>query len=230
MGADGGVLYPVLYLKWTLLYLGFAVIIYMIVKFLHKNYGLKKIAMDDKGIIISSYYLGLDKLSPIKIGYRHEKFFPWEGVLDINTKKAGGVFASLANFLLWIKSYLFYGFTKISQEVDDQGQPILSTRREIKPIFNATIFTLDETIKLNGLVFNKHHMLINEFNAFTDTLEERVIDFGYGASLSVLWRRLKRSKLAMFGLFIVIFFTAMSLLIIILYNTISARFRSFIHH
>ena len=47
---------------------------------------------------------------------------------------------------------------------------------------------------------------------YGEALEERVIDFGYGAQLAVVWRRLKRTKVGVLGLFLVVFWTGVSIL------------------
>jgi peptide/nickel transport system permease protein len=72
---------------------------------------------------------------------------------------------------------------------------------------SMVIYTMDNAYNIEGVTLNKQHELADRLNMFGDSLEERVIDFGYGAALSILWRRMKRSRVGMFGISLVVFFT-----------------------
>lgn len=68
------------------------------------------------------------------------------------------------------------------------------------------IYTMDRSIGIEGMTLRNNKQLSTQLKAFGDSLEERVIDFGYGAQFSVIWRRMKRNKIGVFGAFLVVFF------------------------
>lgn len=68
------------------------------------------------------------------------------------------------------------------------------------------IYTMDRSISIEGMTLGNNKEISSQLKAFGDSLEERVIDFGYGAQLSVIWRRMKRNKIGVFGAFLVVFF------------------------
>lgn len=74
-----------------------------------------------------------------------------------------------------------------------------------------TIYTMDRAISFETITLKNQKELTKRLIDFGNTLEERVIDFGYGAQLAVVWRRLKRTKVGVLGLFLVIFWTAVSI-------------------
>ena len=80
----------------------------------------------------------------------------------------------------------------------------------------AVIYTMDSSISIEGLAFGNQNELMDKLRAFGESLEERVIDFGYGAQLAVVWRRMKRSKVGVLGMVIVTFFTIVALLAAVL--------------
>ncbi|MCE7735975.1 MAG: ABC transporter permease [Candidatus Heimdallarchaeota archaeon] len=73
------------------------------------------------------------------------------------------------------------------------------------------IYTLDRSIGIEGMTLGNNREISSQLKAFGDSLEERVIDFGYGAQFSVIWRRMKRNKIGVFGAFLVAFFLFYSL-------------------
>jgi len=92
-----------------------------------------------------------------------------------------------------------------------------------------TIYTMDRAVSVESMTIRNSTELANRLRQFGDSLEERVIDFGYGAQISVIWRRLKRSKVGVLGLVLVVFWLfvsifAVSLLIVNPINTISAQY------
>jgi len=76
----------------------------------------------------------------------------------------------------------------------------------------AVIYTMDSSYTIESLSFQNSSALMDKLRAYGDSLDERVIDFGYGAQLAVVWRRMKRSKVGMLGIFIVIIFTVIAIL------------------
>ena len=88
---------------------------------------------------------------------------------------------------------------------------------------------MDRAISFESITINKSAELQQRLREFGDSLEERVIDFGYGAQLAVVWRRLKRSKVGVLGAVLVVFWLAVSIFAIALVivnpiNDISAQY------
>ncbi len=93
------------------------------------------------------------------------------------------------------------------------------------------IYTMDRSVVIESLTLNSNMELSNRLKEYGDSLEERVIDFGYGAQIAVIYRRLKRSKVGVLGFFLVIFFLAVSIfaaaiVIVNPINTISSQLQS----
>jgi ABC-type dipeptide/oligopeptide/nickel transport system permease subunit len=93
-----------------------------------------------------------------------------------------------------------------------------------------TIYTMDKAISLETMTLTNHLELSSRLKAFGDSLEERVIDFGYGATLSIVWRRIKRSKVGVMGTILVIFFILISLFasaitLVVPHTTLEAQLR-----
>lgn len=76
----------------------------------------------------------------------------------------------------------------------------------------AVIYTMDAALSIEGFTISNQFEFTDRVRIFGESLEERVIDFGYGAQLAVIWRRIKRSYVGMFGLGLVIFFTVIAIL------------------
>lgn len=74
-----------------------------------------------------------------------------------------------------------------------------------------TIYTMDKAISLEGMTIANSKELTHQLRKFGDSLEERVIDFGSGEQLAIVWRRLKRSTVGVVGLFLVVFWVAVSI-------------------
>ncbi|MCY3414986.1 MAG: ABC transporter permease [Candidatus Heimdallarchaeota archaeon] len=85
-----------------------------------------------------------------------------------------------------------------------QSESVLSNF--FKNAQKITIYTMDRSIGIESMTIANNKEAAAKLQIFGDSLEERVIDFGYGESLAVIWRRMKRNKIGMFGAFLVIFF------------------------
>ena len=81
-----------------------------------------------------------------------------------------------------------------------------------KNISKITIYTMDRALAFETITLTNHDELTQRLRDYGEALEERVIDFGYGAQLAVVWRRLKRTKVGVLGLFLVVFWTGVSIL------------------
>jgi peptide/nickel transport system permease protein len=77
-------------------------------------------------------------------------------------------------------------------------------------VSKITIYTMDRAIPIESMTLRKQKELSNRLFLFGESLEERVIDFGYGAQISVVWRRIKRSNVGVLGLLLVVFWLAVS--------------------
>jgi len=76
----------------------------------------------------------------------------------------------------------------------------------------AVIYTMDTSYTIESMSFQNSSTLMDKLRIFGDSLDERVIDFGYGAQLAVVWRRMKRSKVGVLGMLIVVIFTVIAIL------------------
>ena len=79
-------------------------------------------------------------------------------------------------------------------------------------ISKITIYTMDRAMSFETITLTNSGELTQRLRDFGESLEERVIDFGYGAQLAVVWRRLKRTKVGVLGLILVVFWTGVSIL------------------
>ncbi len=70
------------------------------------------------------------------------------------------------------------------------------------------VYTMDKSVSIEDITIANSHELGEKLRVFGDSLDERVIDFGYGESLAVIWRRMKRNKIGVFGASLVVFFLA----------------------
>ncbi len=78
------------------------------------------------------------------------------------------------------------------------------------------IYTMDASIDLESYIYKDGLGLANELDEFSHSLEEKVLDFGYGAFLAVVWRRMKRSRVGVLGIILVLFFSFVGLVAAIL--------------
>lgn len=113
------------------------------------------------------------------------------------------------------------------------------TVKESESLFNLlipnakqiVIYTMDQSIKIEDITLTNASEVGGRLKAFGDSLEERVIDFGYGEQLSVIWRRLKRSRVGVLGFFLVVFFISISIfaaaiVVVNPINTLSAQLQT----
>jgi ABC-type dipeptide/oligopeptide/nickel transport system permease subunit len=120
---------------------------------------------------------------------------------------------SIDDDTITVKKFPFYTVSVPWDGVIDIGLKQTSNLFSVfaRDTSKITIYTMDQAINLEGMTLDNNKELSNQLRKFGDSLEERVIDFGSGEQLAVVWRRLKRSNVGVLGLFLVIFWVIISI-------------------
>lgn len=104
----------------------------------------------------------------------------------------------------WPRNRVFTPWDGILDITVKQSDSIFSTL--LSNAQKIVVYTMDQSIGIEDITISNSRELGEQLRVFGDSLEERVIDFGYGESLSVIWRRMKRNKIGVFGATLVAIF------------------------
>ncbi len=188
--ANGDPIFPTLLLRDALKQFMILLLIFFVTKKVLQAYGAKMVTLDDEGIRIKRFeYKQLFKkvfLAPY--------YFLKTKSLDLDPFRE-------VDFVAW------EGVLDVQVK---KSESLLSS--VAKNLQKATIYTMDKSIGIESINYRNSGELMEKLKIFGDSLEEKVIDFGYGASIAIIWRRMKRSKVGVLGFVLVVFFLVVALL------------------
>ncbi len=183
------------WMRWAIGGYILALGLYLPTRWMMRTYGRQSLEITDAGIIISKFSIFRLLVFPFALTRR----FPFFNFSTKNTVSWDGIVDISVKKSTSIFAVVWRGVDKI------------------------ILYSMDKAISLETMTLRNRGDLTRKLTAFGDSLEERVIDFGYGAQLAVVWRRLKRSAVGMVGALLCIFFIGVSLFAssIILVNPIN---------
>ncbi|RMG21548.1 MAG: ABC transporter permease, partial [Methanobacteriota archaeon] len=181
---NGDLILPYTTLRFGLQFFLVFLVIFIPTRKIVRTYGSRKLIIDDNGITIKVLHLKtlFKKLLLAPFTYLQTKEF------DLDPMKT-------EQFVTW------EGVLDI--QVKKSESIIASIIPNLK---KAVVYTMDRSFVIDSLAYQNADEIMEKMKTFGDSLEEKVIDFGYGASIAIIWRRMKRSKVGMLGFVLVTFF------------------------
>ncbi len=187
---NGDLILPYTTLRFGLQFFLVFLVLFIPTRRIVKTYGSRRLVIDDVGITIKQFQFKtlFKKLFLAPINYLQKGEFD----LDPMTTE---------QFVTW------EGVLDI--QVKKSESIIASIIPNLK---KAVVYTMDRSFVIDGIAYQRAEEIMEKMKTFGDSLEEKVIDFGYGASIAIIWRRMKRSKVGMLGFVLVAFFLMVAVL------------------
>ncbi|MHA2172050.1 MAG: ABC transporter permease [Candidatus Kariarchaeaceae archaeon] len=175
------------WLRWAVGGYLLAILLYFPTRWLFRTYGRQSLDISEEGIAISKFSIGKLLRFPFSQIRGHNKTFPYVSFSNEKLFPWEGILDVTVKDSTSVFAFFNRGANKIS------------------------VYTMDTIISIESMTLGNQREISAKLTAYGDSLEERVIDFGYGAAFSVVWRRIKRSKVGVLGAFIVVFFIFLSI-------------------